>query len=54
MCGSLPYVPPLTTATPAWIRPRNGLVPGAEGSLLGKRLRKAIAFGEPVLPQDCE
>lgn len=37
-----------------WIRPRNGLAPGAEGSLLGKRLRKAIAFGQPILPQDCE
>ena len=37
-----------------WIRPRAGLVPGAEPQLVDRRLRRAKAFGEPITGEDCE
>ena len=37
-----------------WIRPRNGLHPGAEELLVGRRLRKAVEFGEVIRPDDCD
>ena len=37
-----------------WMRPRDGLSPGAEGELLGRRLKGAIAAGETLLPEALE
>jgi N,N'-diacetyllegionaminate synthase len=37
-----------------WIRPRNGLAPGAEPALVNRRLRRAVEFGQPILREDCE
>lgn len=37
-----------------WIRPATGLPPGEEAGIVGKRLRRAVAFGEPILPADVE
>jgi len=37
-----------------WIRPATGLPPGEEARIVGKRLRRAVAFGEPILPADVE
>ena len=37
-----------------WIRPAVGLPPGEEARIVGKRLRRAVAFGEPILPADVE
>ncbi|MGH7380755.1 MAG: N-acetylneuraminate synthase family protein [Candidatus Methylomirabilales bacterium] len=37
-----------------WIRPATGLPPGEEARVVGKRLRRAVAFGEPILPADVE
>lgn len=37
-----------------WIRPAIGLPPGEEARIVGKRLRRAVAFGEPILPADVE
>ncbi len=37
-----------------WIRPRDGLPPGNEHLLEGKRLVRAIDCGEPILPEDVE
>ena len=37
-----------------WIRPAVGLPPGDEGKLLGKKLKRHLSFGEPVLPHDVE
>lgn len=35
-----------------WMRPRDGLAPGQEGSLVGRPLKRAVAHGEPILEQD--
>lgn len=37
-----------------WIRPAVGLPPGEEARVVGKRLKRALAFGEPILPTDVE
>jgi sialic acid synthase SpsE len=37
-----------------WIRPATGLPPGEEARIVGKRLTRAVAFGEPILPADVE
>jgi sialic acid synthase SpsE len=37
-----------------WIRPATGLPPGDEERLVGRRLVRALAFGEPILPSDLE
>ena len=37
-----------------WIRPRDGLVPGMEFLLVGKRLVRAVEFGLPILLNDVE
>jgi len=37
-----------------WIRPAVGLPPGEEARIVGKRLRRAVAFGEPILSADVE
>jgi N,N'-diacetyllegionaminate synthase len=37
-----------------WIRPWSGLAPGEEGQVVGRRLRRALAFGEPIRPADLE
>lgn len=37
-----------------WIRPAVGLPPGEEQRVVGKRLKRAVAFGEPILPVDVE
>jgi sialic acid synthase SpsE len=38
----------------AWIRPAEGLPPGEEERLLGRRLRRAKSYGEPILLSDVE
>lgn len=35
-----------------WLRPGGGLPPGEEAALLGRRLRRAVAAGERLLPED--
>jgi sialic acid synthase SpsE len=36
-----------------WLRPRGqGLAPGSEDRLVGRRLRRAVAAGQPILPED--
>lgn len=35
-----------------WLRPADGLPPGAEGQLLGRRLLRPVAAGEPIRPED--
>jgi len=37
-----------------WIRPADGLPPGDEDKLLGRTLKRAVVFGEPLLPSDVE
>ena len=37
-----------------WIRPFVGLPPGAEDQLSGRILKRAVSFGEPILPEDVE
>ncbi|MGZ3443843.1 MAG: N-acetylneuraminate synthase family protein, partial [Polyangia bacterium] len=37
-----------------WIRPAVGLPPGEEAQLVGKRLKRAVAFGEPLTAGDVE
>ena len=44
----------IVTEDLTWIRPRNGLVPGAEHLLLGRRLVRAVEFGHPILLNDVE
>ena len=36
------------------MRPRDALPPAAEGELIGRTLRRDVAFGEPILPADVE
>ncbi len=38
----------------AWTRPAVGLSPGEEGKLLGKRLKRAVSLGEPIMVDDVE
>ena len=35
-----------------WLRPGGGLAPGREGELVGKKLKRAVAAGEYILPED--
>jgi N,N'-diacetyllegionaminate synthase len=35
-----------------WMRPRDGLAPGQEGALIGRRLERALARGETIREQD--
>lgn len=36
-----------------WLRPRaHGLAPGNEAQLVGRRLRRAVAAGKPIMPED--
>ena len=44
----------LTAADLTWLRPGGGLPPGEEGRVIGKRLRRAMAFGEPIVLGDVE
>jgi sialic acid synthase SpsE len=37
-----------------WLRPAGGLPPGEEAQLLGRGLKRAVGFGEPLLPGDVE
>jgi N,N'-diacetyllegionaminate synthase len=37
-----------------WMRPRDGLAPGEEGLLVGKRLVRDVAFGEAIRAEDVE
>lgn len=37
-----------------WIRPADGLPPGEEKKILAKRLRRALAYGEPIRLSDVE
>jgi sialic acid synthase SpsE len=37
-----------------WIRPATGLPPGEEARIVGKRLKRDLVFGEPILPADVE
>jgi sialic acid synthase SpsE len=37
-----------------WIRPAVGLPPGEEAQLVGRTLKRAVAFGEPLMPRDVE
>lgn len=43
----------ITAADLVWLRPRvHGLAPGNEAQLLGRRLRRAVAAGQPITPED--
>ena len=37
-----------------WIRPGTGLAPGEEHRLVGRQLKRDVAFGEPILVADVE
>jgi len=37
-----------------WLRPPNGLTPGDEGQLIGRKLNRALAFGETIELSDLE
>ncbi len=37
-----------------WVRPGVGLPPGNESNVLGKKLKRPVAFGDPILPADLE
>ena len=37
-----------------WVRPGNGVRPGEESTVLGKRLRRTIEAGEMIRPEDVE
>jgi N,N'-diacetyllegionaminate synthase len=41
----------LTSEDLDWVRPRNGLSPGQESGILGRRLVRDIAAGEAILPE---
>lgn len=36
----------------SWLRPSAGLRPGEEEKVVGKKLKRALAAGDPILPQD--
>ena len=38
----------------SWLRPGGGLAPGREKELLGKKLKRNIPAGEPIMPGDVE
>ena len=52
--ADLPEGHRLRDADLTWLRPRNGLPPGGEAEVLGKRLKRAKAFGEPIRREDVE
>lgn len=52
--GDLPVGLRLREADITWIRPAGGLPPGDEDRLVGRVLRRAVHFGEPLSPADVE
>lgn len=52
--ADLPTGHRLTPSDLTWIRPRTGLRPGDEPRLLGRTLKRAIAFGEPIMALDVD
>ncbi len=44
----------ITAGDLIWIRPAGGLAPGEEDKLVGKRLKRAVVFGEQLLASDVE
>jgi N,N'-diacetyllegionaminate synthase len=52
--SDLPKGHRLTIENLTWLRPRNGLPPGDEDRLIGKMLRRAVAFGQPIRVEDVE
>ena len=50
----LPAGHPLDAADLAWMRPRDGLKPGEEDQLVGRRLKRAVGAGETLLPEALE
>ena len=47
--SDLPAGHRLVPADLTWMRPGDGLPPGAEAQLIGRRLKEAVGFGEPIL-----
>jgi N,N'-diacetyllegionaminate synthase len=52
--ADLPKGHKLVAENLTWLRPRNGLPPGEEGQLVGRTLKRALAFGEPIRLDDVE
>jgi N,N'-diacetyllegionaminate synthase len=52
--ADLPNGHQLVMADLMWIRPGTGLRPGEEPRLVGHRLNRAVAFGEPILAADVD
>jgi N,N'-diacetyllegionaminate synthase len=52
--SDLPRGHRLTMRDLTWLRPRNGLGPGDEERILGKVLRHATSFGDPIRAEDVE
>ncbi len=50
--ADLPAGHMLGAADLAWMRPADGLRPGEESQLLGRRLRRAVALGDTLRPAD--
>lgn len=44
----------LTSEDLTWLRPADGMRPGRERELIGRALRRSMAFGEPLAPEDVE
>lgn len=44
----------LTSEDITWLRPADGMRPGQQGELIGKALRRDMAFGESLAPGDVE
>jgi sialic acid synthase SpsE len=44
----------VTPADLTWIRPATGLPPGQEHRLVGRVVRRAVPFGQPLRPEDVE
>ncbi len=53
-CRDLPAGHLLGLEDLTWIRPAGGLAPGEEAQLIGRHLKRAIPFGEPLLPSDIQ
>ena len=52
--GDLPRGHRVATKDLMWLRPGGGLAPGEEERLVGRRLVRAVEFGERLSPQDVE
>jgi sialic acid synthase SpsE len=52
--AELPKGHRLTVQDLTWLRPRNGLRPGEEGQIVGRMLKRRVAFGEAIRPEDVE